>query len=25
MFSAVMHGPPWPGVRAHVTFLRGIH
>jgi hypothetical protein len=25
MFSAVIHGPPWPGVRAHVVFLRGIH
>ena len=25
MFSAVMHDPPWPGVRAHVVLLRGIH
>ena len=25
MFSAVMHDPPWPGVRAHVVFLQGIH
>jgi hypothetical protein len=23
--SPDVHDPPWPGVRAHVVFLRGIH
>ena len=25
MTSAVLHVPPWPGVRAHIVRLRGIH
>ena len=25
MVSAVLQGPPCPGVRAHVVFFRGIH